>query len=192
MKKLSVIIATVLFSFGVANAVVVPTGDDSNKASHGVEITIPTVAIVDIEGQNGESPTINLIPEVNGLEAGAAVDFSSATNNDLWLNYTSIVKSNQKRNITAAISGNLPAGVSLKVKAGTDASLGNGAAGSPESEITLESTAKNVITGIGSAYTGDGYKNGHQLTYTLDMNDEKYADLAANDYNVTVKYTITE
>jgi len=83
MKKLSVIIATVLFSFGVANAVVVPTGDDSNKASHGVEITIPTVAIVDIEGQNGESPTINLIPEVNGLEAGAAVDFSSATNNDL-------------------------------------------------------------------------------------------------------------
>ncbi|HDR52697.1 MAG TPA: hypothetical protein ENN90_13945 [Mariniphaga anaerophila] len=187
MKKLSVIIATVLFSFGVANA-----QTDSNEASHGVEITIPTVAIIDIEGPNGESPTINLTPSIDGLEAGAAVNFSSATNNDLWLNYTSIVKSNQKRNITASIDGNLPAGVSLKVKAGTDASLGNGAAGSPESEITLESTAKNVITGIGSAYTGEGYKNGHQLTYTLDMADESYAKLVAADYNVTVTYTITE
>ena len=118
MKKLSVIIATVLFSFGVAKA-----QNDTHEASHGVEITIPTVSIVDIEGPNGESPAINLTPSIDGLEAGAAVKFSSATNNDLWLNYTSIVKSNQKRNITAAISGNLPAGVSLKVKAGPDASL---------------------------------------------------------------------
>ncbi|TDO05544.1 hypothetical protein DET65_1464 [Sunxiuqinia elliptica] len=41
MKKLSVIIATVLFSFGVATAMG-PAGDDTNEASHDVEISIPT------------------------------------------------------------------------------------------------------------------------------------------------------
>ena len=188
MKKLSVIIATVLFYFGVANA-----QTDTNEASHGVEITIPTVAIVDIEGPEGESPAINLTPGIDGLEAGAAVNFSAATNSNLWLNYTSIAGPEQTRSINAAITeGSLPAGVSLKVVAGNASATGNGAKGSPESVINLSSTAAPLISGIGSSYTGDGHSNGHQLTYSLDMNDESYANLVAADYNVTVTYTITE
>lgn len=187
MKKLSVIIAAVLFSFGVVNA------QDTNEASHGVNISIPTVAIIDIEGPEGESPTINLTPSYDGLEAGAAVNFSSATNNDLWLNYTSIVGSEQTRSINAAITdGSLPAGVSLKVVAGNASATGNGAKGSPESVINLSSTAAPLVSGIGSAYTGDGHSNGHQLTYSLDMDVESYTTLVAADYNVTVTYTITE
>ena len=187
MKKLSVIIAAVLFSFGVANA-----QTDRNEASHGVYITIPTVAIIDIEGPEGESLTINLTPSYDGLEAGAAVDFSTATNSDLWLNYTSIVGSQQTRSITAAITGDLPSGVTLKVVAGAAASTGNGAKGSPESIISLSSTAAPLISGIGSAYTGNGPSNGHQLTYSLEMADESYASLVADSYSVTVTYTITE
>jgi len=188
MKKLSVIIAAVLFSFGVVNA-----QTDTNEASHGVNISIPTVSIIDIEGPDGESPTINLTPSYDGLEAGAAVNFSSATNNDLWLNYTSIVSPDQTRSINAAITeGSLPAGVSLKVVAGSASATGNGTKGSPESVINLSSTAAPLVTGIGSAYTGDGHSNGHQLTYTLDMADESYANLVADDYSVTVTYTITE
>ena len=188
MKKLSVIIAAVLFSFGVVNA-----QTDTNKASHGVNISIPTVSIIDIEGPDGESHTINLTPSYDGLEAGAAVDFSSATNSNLWLNYTSIVGSEQTRSINAAITdGSLPAGVSLKVVAGNASATGNGAKGNPESVINLSSTAAPLVSGIGSAYTGDGHSNGHQLTYTLDMADESYENLVADDYNVTVTYTITE
>jgi hypothetical protein len=191
MKKLSLIIATILFSFGVANAVVVPTGDDTHKASHGVEIKIPTVALVDVEGVGGEAGTINLIPDVSALEAGEAVKFSSVNDNSLWLNYTSIVKKDQVRNITTEISGNLPSGVSLKLSA-SSISTGKGKTGQPTEEISLTSTAQKLITGIGSCYTETGNGKGHQLKYTLDMDNEKYADLMADNYEIKVTYTITD
>jgi hypothetical protein len=192
MKKLSVIIATVLFSFGVANAVVVSTGDDDNTATHAVSINIPTVALVDVEGSDGEAISINLAPDVSALEAGEAVDFSTANDNSLWLNYTSVVASDQTRSVTASISGTLPVGVSLKLQAG-GISTGNGTRGSSAGQITLTETGQNVVTGIGSAYTESGENKGHQLTYTLDMNNSSYASLVADDnYNVTVTYTITE
>ena len=78
--------ATVLFISGLSMAVkpVTPsTGDtDTKEASHNVGITIPTVAIVDIEEEGGnEASTITLTPDVSSLEAGAAVDFSTATDN---------------------------------------------------------------------------------------------------------------
>jgi hypothetical protein len=192
MKKLSVIIATVLFSIGVANAVVVPTGDDDNTATHTVAINIPTVALVDVEDADGEATTINLAPDISALEAGEAVDFSTANDNSLWLNYTSVVASEQTRNITASISGTLPSGISLKLQAG-GISTGNGARGNSAGQITLSENGQNVVTDIGSAYTESGENKGHQLTYVLDMNNNSYAGLiAADNYNVTVTYTITE
>jgi hypothetical protein len=187
MKKLSVIIATVLFSFGVANA----EGNDTNEASHGVNITIPTVALVDVEGVDGEATTINLAPDVTSLEAGAAVNFSDATDNSLWLNYTSIIASDQdERNITAEIENTLPAGISLNLSAG-GISTGNGNLGTSAGTITLTTSGKNLVTGIGSGYTESGFEKGHQLTYSLDMDNESYAALASGSYNVTVTYTIT-
>ncbi|WP_372949652.1 hypothetical protein [Mariniphaga sp.] len=208
MKKLSVIIATVLFSFGVAKTISaqeinrgatqvgianssVSTGDDSNEASHGVNINIPTVALVDVEGVDGEATTVNLAPDVSALEAGEAVDFSDATDNSLWLNYTSIIASDQdERNITAEIDGTLPAGISLNLSAG-GLSTGNGNLGASAGTITLTTNGQNLVTGIGSGYTESGFEKGHQLTYSLDMNNESYAALASGSYNVTVTYTIT-
>jgi len=193
MKKLSLIIAAV-FIFGVANAVVGPTGDnDTNEATHGVNITIPTVALVDVEGADGnEAGTISLMPDVSGIEAGQAVNFTTATNNDLWLNYTSVVGSEQTRNITASISnGSLPSGVSLNLKAG-GVSTGNGELGSSADQISLSDTEGNLVTGIGSGYTGNGHQKGRRLTYSLDMDNSNYATLVANNnYNVTVMFTIT-
>jgi hypothetical protein len=187
MKKLSLIIATVLFSFGVANA----EGDDTKEASHGVEISIPTVALVDVEGVDGEAGTINLTPDVTSLEAGNAVDFSDAKDNSLWLNYTSIIASDQdERNITAEIDGTLPAGVSLNLLAG-GVSTGNGNLGASAGSVTLTTNGQNLVTGIGSGYTESGYEKGHQLTYSLEMANESYAELTSGTYNLTVTYTIT-
>jgi hypothetical protein len=192
MKKLSVIIASFVLVFGMSNVVTAQDNNDSNVASHGVEIKIPTVALVDVEGTDGEAGTINLTPDVSSLEAGEAVDFSTANDNSLWLNYTSVVAANQTRTVTASISGTLPSGVSLKLLA-SGITTGNGTRGSSAGEITLSGNGQSVVTGIGSAYTESGENKGHQLTYTLDMNNNSYAGLVANDsYNVTVTYTITE
>jgi hypothetical protein len=190
MKKLSVIFAAVLFSFGVANAVS-QTDGDSKEATHMIGITIPTVALVDVEADGTEATTINLTPDVSKLEAGEAVNFSSATDNSLWLNYTSIVENNKKRNITAAISSELHSGVSLKLLAGPISS-GKGSVGASAGEITLSKTAQNLVTTIGSCFTETGNGKGHRLTYTLDMNNEKYNELKAESYDITVTYTITD
>lgn len=192
MKKVTLTIASAFLFTGITMAT--PVVDSDNKTtSHSVKIEIPTVALIDIEGTDGEAGTINLTPNVEGLEAGAAVDFSTATDNSLWLNYTSIVTSNKTRNITVALNdeNNLPKGVSLVVTAGSITS-GKGKKGTASEKVTLAKNAQNLVTGIGSCYTESGHGKGHQLTYALEMDNDKYADLMANSYTVEITYTITD
>ena len=200
MKKVVLTIVAFLFVTGVTMA---NTGDnDTNKASHRVGITVPTVALVDVEGAHGEADKINLTPDVSKLEAGEAVNFASATDNSLWLNYTSIVNAGEgegkkensnTRTITAEISdGSLPGGVSLQLTVGSISS-GNGTKGhSAASNKVLTSSAQDVVTGIGTCYTESGENKGHRLTYTLDMDNGNYQALTAGSYEVTVQYTISE
>lgn len=203
MKNLSIIFATVLFFAGarVSNA---QGNNDTNEAQHTVAITIPTIALVDVEGASGEAESIDLSPDVSSLEAGDKIDFTSVSDNSLWLNYTSIVSGNNgngngnnssnERSITVEINNasNLPSGVSITLSAGA-VTTGNGNKGEEETgDITLSETAQNVVTGIGSCYTESGFQKGHQLTYGLSMDDTNYEDLTANSYEVTVTYTISE
>jgi phage tail tube protein FII len=199
MKKLVLTIATSLFISGLTMAMVGPSGDnnDESTATHSVEITIPTVALVDVESTaGGEAGTINLSPTVSSLEAGEAVDFGTATNSDLWLNYTSIVEgngNNAQRRITVELDNEnkLPSGISLLVSAGT-VSSGKGKKGSPaEGKVTLGKNAQDLITGIGSCYTESGSNKGHNLTYELSMDNDKYEKLMADTYDVQITYTIT-
>ena len=199
MKKLVLTIAAFLFVTGVTMA----QDGDNGVASHEVGINVPTIALVDVENANGEASNISLEPDVSSLEAGSAVNFSTATDNSLWLNYTSIVEgssnngngnNNNTRIITARISEGatqLPAGLHLLLSAG-GASTGNGERGqSVADKLELTGSPQDVITGIGSCYTETGENKGHQLTYTLDMDNSNYQTLAAKTYTVTVQYTIS-
>lgn len=195
MKKVALTIAASLFITGFVFATV--EGDsDQGTATHSVSIEIPTVALVDVESEDGgEAGVINLSPNVESLEAGEAVNFGSAINKKLWLNYTSVVDAgdNAERQITVALddADNLPNGVSLLVSAGSISS-GKGKKGSTvEGKVTIGTTAQNLVTGIGSCYTESGSGKGHQLTYELDMNENEYANLVAKDYEVQITYTIT-
>lgn len=189
MKNLSFIFVIVLF---LAGTTVVNAQADGTTATHTVGIAINKVALVDIE-TSGSSANINLNP-VAPTEAGLGLSFDGVTNSDLWLNYSSIVENKKTRNITASISNTLPAGISLKLAATniTNASS-KGAKGT--SSITtaqvLSSTALNVITGIGSCYTGNGAKAGSNLTYSVVVNDDNYETLLEGSYSTTVTYTIT-
>lgn len=193
MKKSVLTIVAGLFISGVVFAG--PEGDsDNNSASHSVSINIPTVALVDVESGEGEAGVINLSPSVSSLEAGEAVDFGTASNSDLWLNYTSVVDGNNStRQITVELDNenNLPEGVSLLVSAGGITS-GKGKKGSAvNGKVQIERTAKNLVTGIGSCYTESGVNKGHQLTYELSLDSDDYEDLIADTYDVEITYTIT-
>ena len=192
MKKLLLSLTLGLLVFGVSNA------QDTNEAQHGVSIDIPEVFILDIEGPGAEATAatvLNLTPEVpTDLEAGEIVNFTK-TDASLTLNYTSIVSSGQTRNVTVSLDSDMPAGVTVKVKAGAImGSSSAGTTGTPNAGVTLGATATNLITGIGTSYTGEGNANGHRLTYTLSTDASNFQNLEATTSVITrtVTYTITD
>jgi len=189
MKKLSLIIAAV-FIFGVGN--VVKAQDDATD-NHDVRITIPTVSILDIEGTVGESgnQTVLLQPSISDLEAGSEVNFGSASDNSLKLNYTSIVADGATNKIHASISEDLSDdGFKLILSVSSDNVGGAGNLGTAVQNVELGTNASDVVTGIESCYSGNGPSNGRTLTYTLESED--YTKIVGKTLpDITVTYTIT-
>lgn len=183
---LSIAIMGVFVTFGYSQI--------NNIDAHDVTINIPEVALLDIE-PNGS--TITLGP-VAPTEEGDPIDFSGATDNTLWMNYSSIVGSttDPDRDVTVQITnGVVPGGMLLKVNAAGDANNGEGTVGTPTGTVTLSGTAQNIIEGVGSCYTNDGINNGHQLTYVLEQDGAlgSYSNLDFDDATtLTITYTLTE
>jgi hypothetical protein len=187
MKK-----STLLFAFAAALGINALFAQDTDEQSHNVAISIPEIAILDIETTENADVTFAL--DANGLEAGEEFVIDEE-NSDLWINYTSVVAaSGNQRNITVE-SNSVPSidGLTLKVVASAHSGNGGGTIGSPTAIVQPSSTPANIITGIGSAYTGDGNTNGHNLTYHLDFNGD-FADLNVSDAASTISmtYTITD
>ena len=187
MKKFIIILAT------IATLTNLNAQNDSNSDAHDVVINIPEVALVDVEGTN---KTITLSPEAP-TEAGEFLDFSNATDNSLWLNYSSVIgsKTEASRNVTVAITnGYVPSGMELYLTAGA-ISTGKGQTGESAGKVKLSNTATNVVTGIGTCYTDNGENAGHQLTYALQLADEQDA-VASIDFDeattLTITYTLTD
>ncbi|MFK7933365.1 MAG: hypothetical protein AB8G22_07635 [Saprospiraceae bacterium] len=163
---------------------------DTQTDSHTLNISVPEVILLDIEPS--ENTLVSIAPEAPE-EAGEALDFTNATDNSLWLNYSSIVDPDEKRTVTVGITaGEVPAGLLLKVTAAADAGNGDGIVGTPSSTLTLSSTAQNIITNIGSCYTNSPENNGHQLTYDLEEAENGYGSLEVKDVDLTITYTLTD
>lgn len=186
MKKISLTLALALAAGSFAFA------QDDSDDSHQISFSIPATSILDIEGPDGNS--INFTPEAI-TEAGNAFNFN-LSDNTLWLNYSNIKPTaTDFRVVTVGMTNDLPTGMSLTVTAGADAGNGNGVKGTPAvAPITLvNGTTSTIITGIGSAYTGNGINNGHQLTYNLSFDDAEFQSLSADlNQSVTITYTITD
>jgi len=177
-----------------ANAAFAQPGPVST--THNININIPDVAVIGLVAS--ESTDIILEGEPSSV-AGLPIDFSTATDATIWMNYSSITKGNSTRNITAIISSgdDVPAGLKLTVTAGADADGGKGKMGTTGGPLTLnKSDFRGVVTGIGSAYTGTGVGAGHNLTYKLELLDdtkENYGLLEANETTaLVVTYTLTD
>ncbi len=180
-----------------ANASFAQSGPDTKIAAHSVTISIPEVALLDLEAA---STTITLAATVPaGAEAGLPITFENATNSSIWMNYSSIVKGTSTRNVTVAITGlnTVPGGLKLTVLAGTATNDGAGTKGTALATAhTLTATPTSIITGIGSTWTGDGVNKGRNLTYKLDYagTTTDYADLRFVDTAapLTITYTLSD
>lgn len=187
MKKIYLTLITII----IASTLVL--AQDNQTDNHQISFSVPATSILDIEGPGGNN-SIFFSPDAI-TEAGIAFDFN-LSNSSLWLNYTNIKPSEEgTRHITIRMTNDLPVGMTLNVSADLDAGNGNGTKGIPNlSGITLVNGATStIITGIGSAYTGDGVNSGHQLTYNLIFNDNEFQTLTADlNTTVTITYTIAD
>lgn len=184
-----------LFCFlGHSQGIPPPLGSDSNWDAHSVLITIPEVALLDLESNTGTVVTLN--PSVP-TDAGSSLIFP-VIDNSIWLNYSSLVGSvtEPSRNITVQISsGTVPSGTNLKIVAGLDSGNGDGMMGVPVGSLLLSNEAQNIISNIGSSYTGNGVNKGHNLEYMLDLLPDTGAyGLLDFDYNdiLIVTFTLTD
>lgn len=189
MKKLGLLLfmATIMFT-GVSTIM----AQDTHEDSHLLKISIPLIALLDIE-TSGADTEVDLSPTHSG-EAGDELDFSSMTNDELWLNYSSIKPSAAAtRNITVELSAGVPSGMTLQLTPSVPTS-GFGDRGTQSPALAPVSGAgTNVITGIGSCYTGDGPNFGVNLEYELGLVNTSYQDLVAGDYpDITVTYTMAD
>lgn len=169
-------------------------GQTNNKSSNSISISIPEVALLDIEPKGGNALVLN---PVAPTEAGNFLDFSNASADGLWLNYSSVVgsKTEPSRKVTVAISsGYVPEGLQLFVTA-SQAISGKGRLGAPVGKVRISGIPTDLITGIGSAFTESGENYGHQLSYALvlDQSNESIAQIDFDQTNqLVVTYTLSD
>ena len=187
MKKLSLLIALVLI-FGIT----ISANAQSKTASHEVTVGIAKHSLIGISSEAG----ITLEPAAPTTAGeGLKFDVESATNNSVWLNYSSIVGGGSNSISVSMIGDELPSGVTIELVAAEDAGAGNGKIGQAhEGAIVLSGSTQELISNIKNCYTGTGSNAGHQLTYTLKMDNsgDNYELLTSGNFNNTITYTITE
>jgi hypothetical protein len=164
----------------------------NNIASHKVNVEIPEVALLTLVSSDLSQVKI----EVSAPDkAGSSVVFTgSRQNNFAWLHYSSVIRSqNHRRKISAAIQGDIPEGFRIIVEA-SEASGGKGNLGKPSGKTILSQLPKEIISGIGSCFTGKGVHNGHHLSYQLENLDSPDNSMAYSTGRITVNvlYTLAD
>ncbi len=180
MKKIT-LIAVAIAALFISNS---SFAQDGLTAQHSISYNVPKVALVDVEGASTIALSL-----VAPTEAGEGMDMS-ASNNDLWLNYSSTTSIKSTNTVSVSIDAPL-AGVDLNVEASKDNGQGDGTVGTPSSVLTLDTKPQTIIDAIGTCYTGDGVKAGHNLTYSLNTNNYSDINYTPKPTSITVTYTIT-
>jgi hypothetical protein len=164
----------------------------SNHANHKINIKIPEVALLGLVSE--ESGGINLLA-VAPDEAGNPINLAEIQhNNGIWINYSSIIRSQQhRRKVVAAVQGKIPRGFRLAVEA-AEASGGGGMLGKPAGKVYLSEEPAEVISDIGSCYTGKGISSGHLLSYRLEPDNDlnNFAKQEKTQTTLQVVYTLTD
>jgi hypothetical protein len=142
-----------------------------------VSVTLPEVALLDLEPRASE-----VVLEIKAPTNAGSIISGAESQNSKWLNYSSAVGREKYRDVFIQIEyGNVPAGLRLLVQA-SECYGGSGLLGKPIGKIALSSNPQRIINGIGGAYTGNGSKNGHALSYFLEI-----TNVAELDFNTSNK-----
>lgn len=163
----------------------------SDNDSHTLTISFPSIELLDIVEGTGGSTAITLTVD-DATNPGDQFFNSNPSNSALYLRYTVLTTANKK--ITVQLTGDaVPANTDLTVVA-TAPSGGAGSQGTPQAAVTLDDqNAHDLITAIGSCWTGTGTTSGANLTYELALEGGATADdLVEANTSSTITYTIAD
>lgn len=165
----------------------------NSSANHSVTCDIPEVALLSIISENDAGMNISSISPV---EAGNSISGFNIQQNKIWVNYSSIMQNggNHMRKIEATLEGDVPENMHIFVEASQPTGIGKGKLGMPSGLTALSTRPTQIISDIGSCYTGKGVNNGHYLTYKVeyDNSSENYAQLVRSETSINVLYTLTD
>jgi hypothetical protein len=187
MRKINSITLTVLAIFLTASGSLA-----QGRNSNNISIVIPEVVLLSLKSMS--SGGIHISPQAPN-EAGLALDLSNMESGEVWVNYSSVVKGqpNAFRHLDVLMEGDLPPGLSLKLGASPDAGYGNGKLGTPTPEIILTGSQQEIVSNIGSCYTGTGFGKGHKLSYSVVENgSDSYSEIQSGEYVVRITFTLTD
>jgi len=183
-KKDALLVIVMLFLFAQ-----LCIGSDKH-VGHKASIVIPNVALLSLQCEN--ITNMELIG-LSASSAGSKVEFKPDSKVSFWLNYSSICSKSQKRKVTATVIGKIPDGITLKLKAESSVGSGQGELGKTNGIVILSESPTDVISGIGSCYTGKGVNNGHMLSYQVEIDEDKFFKSPENKVaSVNVVYTLTD
>ncbi len=159
---------------------------DNSGASHTITIVMPKIASLDIKSVTSNDITL---PMASPSEAGDPI--LNNINNHLWLNVTSVITSENARDISVKIDSPID-GFDLKVVSDVHSGSGFGSRGVPQPELILTTADQTLVNGIKSGYTLDSANKGINLKYTVKSNNSMYSEIASTTgNNTTVTYTLT-
>ena len=163
---------------------------DSRKAGHNVKVSIPNVALIDIESEGNSTITLSA---KGPKEAGEFLDFSKAEDQSLWLNISSVIGNKGKRKVTVALTeGKIPEGIALKARAFKGNHDGTGHMGhAVGSKVTINRQQQTIINNVGTGYSGDGVRRGYNLWYGMDLKSKEDVSKINFDQSTTLTLTYT-
>jgi len=187
--------------------------NDTNIATHVLEVTVPEVAILDIWDSNTAAEAATILFDMTDVtivstnaEAGLYA-FEDMSYTGLWLNYTSVVGSlasgfdvTRQIDVQFEAGSTFPGNLDLRITPQVPIFIIDGGTVASAGDITTGGVALGVTTPIGtdallvnsieSVYTGDETQ-GVQLAYTLEQNGN-FAGYLANVYTATLRYTLSD
>ena len=182
MKKLtSIIVLSGAFFMLTINL----SAQDDATSNHSLNMGIPEVCLLDTD-----PGAISL--ELTTTEAGAAITGGTGTG---YAQVSSIVSAAETRTITASITG-VPSGTSLTVAADIPTNGNEGGVlgtGSSATTLTNGAAAVDLVTGIGSCFSGTAASDGYIFSYVWDCAVGSYGTIVATTGSTaTVVLTITD
>jgi len=161
-----------------------------DNTEHKATVSIPNVALLSLQYEGNSN--VGLV-ETSPSTAGSIVDFVGNTKTSVWVNYSSICRKDQKRKITATVVGEIPKGLIVKLRTESSVGGGKGELGESNGIVILSNTPSDVISGIGSCYTGKGINNGHLLSYEFEIDKDQFSQKTEKGItSVSVLYTLTD